>query len=237
MNPWVRAFALDWIVIIAAFTAAFIWLPLWLAVPSSALVIGSRQHALAILAHDAAHRHAPKSMRALSFWIIGIDIWAYRDFHFAHHRLLGSPLDPELQLHKFHWDNFSWRCVAKDLLGFSARETLKIWRLAGGSYPILLGALCAIAIVETAVKVVLVTGFDARPSVVPWAVVVWLLAINTSFMACFRQRAIIEHGYAYRIRYLHKLVLFPHNCWYHEKHHKDPAIPFWSLSRGESMVS
>jgi fatty acid desaturase len=88
------------------------------------VVIGARQHALAILGHDGAHRLACRNRFIndlltciLCFWPIGAALGGYRRFHFGHHRLVGTSDDPEL-LHKEHAWLGQWQ------------TPLKPWRLA-----------------------------------------------------------------------------------------------------------
>lgn len=201
---WKTAFLLDWLVILLAFK--LLWLPL------AVLVIGTRIHAIAILAHDGAHWNASEFMAKLAFGLIGVNLKKYRKFHFEHHAKLGTYEDPELRVHTPNWDAFSWKCLLKDLSGLSAIEMMRIWRFAGGEYWRMGLTLAVFAIVS------------------PVFAVAWMMAIGTSFMACFRLRAVIEHGHAFRITPLMELVLFPHNCRYHAEHHANPSIPFHKLS-------
>lgn len=208
-NPWLRAFVIDWLIILAAYN--LLWLPLAL------IVIGTRIHALAILAHDGAHFNAPSEWFArLAFNLIGVNLKKYRTFHFGHHFDLGTHRDPELRVHTHHWDAFSWRCVAKDLCGLSTFEMLRIWRFAGGEYWRIGATLGLFALFS------------------PLFALLWAMALGTVFMTCFRQRAIIEHGHAYQIKPWMRLILFPHNCEHHEKHHANPALSFDKLSNHSS---
>lgn len=199
MRPFYRSLALDLGIIAGAS-----FLPWYIAV----LVIGTRQHALAILGHDGAHGHAPQWLTRLIFWSIGVNLDRYRAFHFDHHKYLGTDRDPESPFRNDDWNKFSWRNVGRDLVGLSAPEMLRIWRTAGGSYP--------------AITTTLVILFVFSPSFA----LTWLAALGTSFVACFRQRSIIEHGEAYPIGRVHKLILFPHNCWRHAEHHANPGRSF-----------
>ena len=99
---WLAAAAADWFIIAAALTAVF-WWPSWWVVIVAVLIIGNRQHALGILGHDGAHfaicSHRPTNnalARWLAFLPMGLDLEGYRRFHFAHHRDVGTPADPEL---------------------------------------------------------------------------------------------------------------------------------------------
>ena len=83
--PWLRDAVLDWTVIAGAlFVAHAFSNPLtWLL---ALLVIGNRQHALAILGHDGTHftlSHDRKLndflTNLLAFWPIGLTVSGYRD--------------------------------------------------------------------------------------------------------------------------------------------------------------
>lgn len=202
---WLRTLIID----LAIIVAAFIVLPL----PFSILVIGTRQHALAILGHDGAHGHATQWMTRLVFWSIGVNLERYRAFHFDHHKYLGTDRDPETPFRNDDWNKFAWRNVGRDLAGLSALEMGRIWRTAGGSYAIIGVVIAVFTLIS------------------PTFALTWVAALATSFVACFRQRSIIEHGEAYSFGRLHKLILFPHNCWRHAEHHANPALSFDQLNR------
>jgi fatty acid desaturase len=57
---WLRDLLLDWLLI---FLAIAIGLNFWYLIPVSIFIIGNRQHALAILGHDATHKLVSKNNR------------------------------------------------------------------------------------------------------------------------------------------------------------------------------
>jgi len=67
-------------------------------------------------------------------------------------------------------------------------------------------------------------------------IVVWYLALYTSFWAVFRMRAYTEHvGTTGTLRMTEparwkKLLYLPANTWLHWEHHKWPGIPSWQLA-------
>lgn len=206
---WLDALIVDLLLIAAAFFAAAT--SVYLVVPAI-FVIGTRIHAIAILAHDGAHFNAPEFMAKFAFNLIGVNLKKYREFHFEHHAKLGTYEDPELRVHTHHWDTFNLVCVIKDLTGLSTMEMLKIWRFAGGEPKRMAVVLVILALID------------------PLFAFLWMVSLGTVFMACFRQRAIIEHGYAYEIKPW-MAVLFPHNCWRHAEHHANPKTPFYRLGK------
>ena len=207
---WLAALTVDLLLCVAS----YIYLPL----PIAILVIGSRQHALGLLGHDGAHglafadRTVNDRFTRICFGLLGMRLIPYRLFHMPHHANLGHSGDPELPLkqHKSWWV-FSWKYVARDLAGLTSKEALNMWRHAGGDYRLIGLVITVMALVS------------------PMFAVAWVIALSTVFVACNRQRMIIEHGTPYKYNILHKLILFPHNGWKHAEHHADASIPYYKL--------
>jgi fatty acid desaturase len=95
------AVALDWAVIICCF-----WLALrfqhWAVWVAAAVVIGTRQHALLVMMHDATHYRLLRNRRwndRLSDWLLAYPVFlttaSYRRHHLAHHRHLNTDEDPD----------------------------------------------------------------------------------------------------------------------------------------------
>ena len=83
---------------------AWVWWTPWAVVPA-VLVTATQQHAMFVLAHDAAHYRLFRS-RALNDAagrflgsITGISMCAYRVVHRLHHNHLYGPQDPDVALH------------------------------------------------------------------------------------------------------------------------------------------
>lgn len=93
-----------WAVIGACFAALAIWPSVWTFL-AAVFVLGGRQLALAILAHEAAHRLLFRT-QALNEWIgdglcarpIWNDVPRYRQHHLRHHAHTGMDGDPDLSL-------------------------------------------------------------------------------------------------------------------------------------------
>ncbi len=93
-----------WAVIGACFAALAIWPSAWTFI-AAVLVLGGRQLALAILAHEAAHRllfRTPALNEWLGDWLCARPIWndvrRYREHHLRHHVHTGTDGDPDLSL-------------------------------------------------------------------------------------------------------------------------------------------
>lgn len=96
------AIAIDWACIVAITLTAQRFAPLW-SWPLAWLLIATRQHALLILMHDAAHglllrRRSWNDAIADAFcaWPMFLCTAAYRESHLRHHRFLNTERDPDL---------------------------------------------------------------------------------------------------------------------------------------------
>lgn len=97
LHWWLR-FAGEWSLIVALMAAAttlgpWSWLPV-------AWLVGTRQHALAVIGHMGSHRLCGPGSELLA-WLcfapMGGDMRRYRSAHLAHHRAIGVPgIDPEV---------------------------------------------------------------------------------------------------------------------------------------------
>ena len=137
---WLSLVFVDWFYIVGALGAAYYFQNVfvyWLA----SLVIGNRLHALSIMGHDGAHHTASrrKSLNDIlvclfAFWPLGVGLNGYRDFHFAHHRNVGTSSDPELKHKQWATPEYGLplgqgallKYVLKDLIGFGAKG---VWSL------------------------------------------------------------------------------------------------------------
>ena len=84
-------------------TALYLWYPL--AVLPAIVVIGSQQHAMFVLAHEAAHyrlfgnRTLNEFVGRLLGSVAGISMCSYRVVHRLHHNDLYGRTDPDIALH------------------------------------------------------------------------------------------------------------------------------------------
>jgi hypothetical protein len=117
--------------VIVVGSAAWVWSP-WVVLPAIVLV-ATRQHALFVLAHEAAH-HRLFARRGLNEFagraiggVTGISMCAYRVVHRLHHNDLYGPSDPDMALHGGYPRGRAYllRKLAADLAGLTAWKT---WR-------------------------------------------------------------------------------------------------------------
>src|ERR1017187_5953910 len=94
--PWLRDAVLDWTVIACALDLVHVFSnPVtWLL---ALLIIGNRQHALAILGHDGTHftlshdrKLNDRLTNLIAFWPLGLTVSGYRTLHFRHHKHAGT---------------------------------------------------------------------------------------------------------------------------------------------------
>ena len=198
--------------------AAWFWSPWW--VLPAIVLVATRQHALFVLAHEAAH-HRLFARRGLNEFVgraiggvTGIPMCAYRVVHRLHHNDLHGPSDPDMALHGGYPRGRAYllRKLAGDVAGLTAWKT---WRyffgLPGVSRPGPAGgrlrplddtapALRRAALHDRWTVVAcqmliplglaLVGGGDA---LLRYAVL-WLLPMATVLQVLLRLRAIAEHG-------------------------------------------
>ncbi len=210
------------------------------------LVIGNRQHALSIMAHDGSHYLATKNKRLndvltalLTFYPLSIGMSGFRKFHFSHHSLVGTPNDPELFSRKLDmpfWDlpttprNIYWSAL-KDLTGLNTRTFFNLVH----TFP----RISTMDFAGPALWWVLVGGILLQFELW-WVIPLWAISLATSFLACFHLRVWTEHigtiG-VHRIKpaWWERLLFLPHNTWCHYEHHEWPTIPYWRLPESRML--
>jgi fatty acid desaturase len=124
-----------WLVIGATLGVALAYWswPLWLA---AVVIIGTQQHALFILSHDAAH-YRLFSHRGINDLIgrvcasaAGLSMCTYRVIHRLHHNHLYGPEDPDIALHG-GYPRGKWYLVKKLLKDLSALTAVKTYGYFG----------------------------------------------------------------------------------------------------------
>ncbi len=212
----------EWSAIVLAVVLAGVSPWFW---PLSIVIIGTRQHAIAVLGHDGAHfaicrnRRLNDVLAALSFWPFGMGLKPYREFHFLHHKAVGTPEDPELALKSLSpgkWRGHRIRTLLSDLCGGGSPEFVRAMFAADFQW--------ASLFVFGVYAVLIALG--------QWqAVALWVIASGTVFWASFRQRMLEEHCGRY-VTSRHRrtpalwrrLSYLPHHIWKHWEHHRWPSI-------------
>jgi fatty acid desaturase len=195
---------------------ALAWWPNPLVLLVCVILVGTRQHALFVIAHDAAHyllyerRWLNDLVGRACATLQGLSMCTYRVIHRLHHNNLYGELDPDTALHggypRGRW--YLIRKLLKDLAGLTAWKT----------YAYFLGGAPAL---NTATQVALRPLDDTSPklraearadrnfviafhaaalALAAWSgvifeyLVLWILPLVTVVQAILRLRAIAEHG-------------------------------------------
>ncbi|PCJ51917.1 MAG: hypothetical protein COA79_25095 [Planctomycetota bacterium] len=244
-SRWLLDSFLNWFLIISSiFLAGYLdhFLFYFLAI----LIIGSRQHSLAILAHDGSHWLVCKNRtlndlitNVLAFWPMGVTLSSYRDFHFRHHAYVGTARDPELG-HKIwaapEWDLPRSRkkkimLILKDMVGFSSLNLLKLFEITA---PSKLRIILENNLIPICVTMALfLTGHY-------YAIFLWYGALVTSYWMVFRLRIWSEHmgtSQTHRIKatFWQRWLFLPVNTWCHWEHHKYPNVPYYNLPSARKL--
>lgn len=255
---WLAAVATEWGIIAAVFLlcAAYPHVVVW---ALGVFLIGTRQHALGILAHEGVHSLVSADRRrndTLANWLTAYPLMysvaGYRTYHLQHHRWLETEKDPEqaaLRLYPAEWTfpmqrPALYRLLLRDMIGGSIRPAgdlvRYIWQVPGGAAP----EIARVALVHVAMAA------TAWALGHPWHyLVLWLLPLFTVAIMCFRIRTVAEHSGlgSPAIRYrqervdtlgttrttiynpIMKFLFGPHNMAYHVEHHLFPDVPVFRL--------
>jgi len=187
----------------------------WWVAAIAVVLIASLQHALFVLAHDAAHyrlyetRWLNDAVGRLCGTIAGVSMCAYRVIHRLHHNHLYGPQDPDIALHGGYPRGKAYlaRKLAKDLAGLTAFKTYSYFfglpaaNAATGKAERPLddtsARLRAAALRDrwTVLALHVLAPIAAFASGWGWQyVVLWVLPGVTVLQAILRLRAICEHG-------------------------------------------
>lgn len=253
------AIGFQWIVIIGS-----IWIALaindWWAFLLAVIVIGTRQHALAVLMHDASHYLIVRNKTLndviasifLSFPIL-TSTSRYRTHHGLHHRHVNTELDPDdnnRQIFATRLDMFV--TALKDVTGFNTMTTVGTLNHFGITGPMVkpaghpdgIGRLekgLAWTFYGVILLAVIVFGV--------WLefLFFWVLPLATVLPPILRFRALAEHGgcedgsdltMARTVTpgWLERVLLAPCNVHYHLEHHLYPGIPFYNLPKASDLL-
>lgn len=240
--------------VMALAVTAFILFPNPFVFIAAFLIIGSRQHGLAILAHDTAHGILFKN-KALNEWVgkyllaapYGGDMEAYRHYHLKHHRFAQSEKDPDLPLSaKFPTTKASLaRKFARDISGMTyLRLRLATWKMRN-SDEVLPGTD---AFQKTSPLPFLISNAILFGIFIlighPWLyLTLWLLPLWSWFFACLRLRNIAEHGMTTtddnpltharttRVNIAERIFFAPYWVNYHVEHHAYMFVPCYHLKQ------
>jgi fatty acid desaturase len=206
----------DFAVIAIAIAVALYFWPNPLVILVSVVVIGTRQHALFVIAHDAAHyllyerRWLNDAVGRACATVQGLSMCTYRVIHRLHHNNLYGELDPDTALHGGYPRGRSYliKKLLKDLSGLTAWKTYAYF--LGGAPALNTATNVAMRpLDDTSGKLreeakhdrnVVIAFHIALLLIFAWAgylveyLVLWVLPLVTVVQAILRLRAIAEHG-------------------------------------------
>lgn len=217
ISPWRSAWSVlqELLAIGALVAAALYWWTPWAVLPC-VILIGTRQHALFVLAHEAAHYRLfePRWLNELAGRLCaalpGLSMRTYRVIHRLHHNHLYTELDPDTALHGGYPRGRAYlvKKLLKDLGGLTAWKTYAYF--LGGAPALNTQTSVAIRpLDDTSSKLREEARADRNAVVIfhasalilsAWSgfflefLVLWLLPLITVVQAILRLRAIAEHG-------------------------------------------
>lgn len=248
----VLAIFIEWLICILCI---LIGIQFWQApvILASMLVIGTRQHALFMLYHDAVHGLVAKK-KWLNDFIINLTVGVpflipvqfYRPLHLGHHQFLGQDADPEK---KFLFVGQPWNYRALPLNKFIWQifldiSTLSLWMSLLAVYRARHDRDCAFKKYS----------FDAWGSVYA-ALIIWGGLLLVAFLhlpmlkilvlfyipyfsitPCLEKlRSFLEHNdhgdltNSWAPGFIGRLTIWPYHINYHQEHHRKPSIPWYRL--------
>lgn len=249
------AIATEWSAIAGA-----IALGAWAAHPlvtlAAVVLIGARQHALLVIAHDAAHFRMLPDRRwndaignLLLAWPMFVSVQGFRHFHGAHHRFLAVPGDGNRALWATHDDAGAvtpeWRypkspaALAWKIARRAALWTGAFWLLRGVVGGFQFGVTPAGKVARAAWMlgvVAVLTAIEGWPAFALY----WVLPYCTWHVAVQYVRLVCEHtevgnGGGYELTrttiptVVERLLVLPRHIGYHIEHHGYPSVPFYRL--------
>jgi fatty acid desaturase len=206
----------DFAVIALAITAALAYWPNAFVILLAILLIGTRQHALFVIAHDAAHyllyerRWLNDAVGRGCAMLQGLSMCTYRVIHRMHHNNLYGALDPDTALHGGYPRGKAYlaKKLLKDLSGLTAWKTYAYF--LGGAPALNTQTNVALRpLDDTSEKLrrearqdrnaviifhLALLGVFALTGYLVEYLVLWVLPLVTVVQAILRLRAIAEHG-------------------------------------------
>tara|TARA_X000000368_G_scaffold416609_1_gene410941 strand:- start:255 stop:1181 length:927 start_codon:yes stop_codon:yes gene_type:complete len=249
----------NWLQMSAAM-ALFFFYPNVITFLVALVIIGSRQFALAVLAHDAAHNLLFENNKVNDLagqWFCAYPIFqdnrVYRPYHLKHHRHTETEDDPDLVLSSpFPITKKSFiRKIFRDLTGITGVKRYwgslssifrtkgdnvfnKISKTSNKLHGFLISNLIIFILISTTMH---------------WSLflLLWWLPSFTYYSLIIRIRNISEHAVTpgnddfdntrtTKSTVLTRFLMVPHNVNYHLEHHLFTRCPWYNLPKAHSMM-
>lgn len=233
--------AWEWICILACAWLCeryFSW-PIWLL---ACVCIGSRLHALGIMAHDGTHGLLFRNRRLndlvvelLLAWPVFLSLPAYRQMHKQHHRLLNTAEDPDWARNRPDRlaTSRGWLEFLRIMGGING-EQRQLLRFVGANSPAEKPMVPRLLIFAVVVGAAVATGSLALVGKY------WLAPFFSWFLLSMRLKGTAEHfaventeacnaARTLRPGIFARLLIAPKNVHFHIEHHLYPSVPFYRL--------
>ena len=260
-RDWINvvSISLNWLQIIAAM-ALFFYFPNVLTFLLSVVVIGSRQFALAVLAHDGAHNllfFNEKINDFASQWFCAFPIFSdnrpYRPYHLAHHRFTESENDPDISLSApFPITKASFRRkVIRDLTGQTGfkRYSIALKSIFSSEADNFQGKIKKISDKISGFLITNLVIFSLITILSHWYIyfLLWWIPAFTYYSLIVRIRNIAEHSVTpgetnlnntrtTKASFLTRYLLVPHHVNFHLEHHLFTNCPWYNLPKVHEML-
>ena len=260
-RDWINvvSISMNWLQIIAAM-ALFFYFPNVLTFLLSVIVIGSRQFALAVLAHDGAHNLLFSNEKINDFvsqWFCAFPLFSdnrpYRPYHLAHHRFTESENDPDLSLSApFPITKASFRRkVIRDLTGQTGfrRYSIALKSIFSSEADNFAGRIKKISDKIGGFFISNLVIFSLIAIFSHWSIyfLLWWIPAFTYYSLIVRIRNIAEHSVTpgdtnlnntrtTKASLLTRYLLVPHHVNFHLEHHLFTNCPWYNLPKVHEML-
>jgi fatty acid desaturase len=260
----IAAITVEWSILALAIAVGTL-VDAWPVTLLAIVVIGARQHALTVIAHDAAHfRLLPHRQlndwvgNVLLAWPMFISVQGFRHYHGDHHRHLNREGDGNRALWNTHdaegrftWE---WRYPKTPLL-YALKLARRVFLLTGLFWIVrglIGGFMFGVSLLGHVVRLLLwaavawlLTVFDAWPEfflywVVPYCT--WHIAAQYIRLTCEHSAIQSEDPRYADTRttipgWIGRFLVLPRNIGYHIEHHWYPSVPFYRLPELHALLA
>ena len=260
-KDWINvvSISLNWLQIIFSM-ALFFYFPNVLTFLLAVIIIGSRQFALAVLAHDGAHNllfSNEKINDFISQWFCAFPLFSdnrpYRPYHLAHHRFTESENDPDLSLSApFPITKASFRRkVIRDLTGQTGfkRYSIALKSIFSSEADNFAGRIKKISDKISGFFISNLVIFSLIAIFSHWSIyfLLWWIPAFTYYSLIVRIRNIAEHSVTpgdtnlnntrtTKASLLTRYLLVPHHVNFHLEHHLFTNCPWYNLPKVHEML-
>ena len=260
-KDWINvvSISLNWLQIIFSM-ALFFYFPNVLTFLLAVIIIGSRQFALAVLAHDGAHNLLFSNEKINDFvsqWLCAFPLFSdnrpYRPYHLAHHRFTESENDPDLSLSApFPITKASFRRkVIRDLTGQTGfrRYSIALKSIFSSEADDFKGKIIKISDKISGFFISNLVIFSLISIFSHWSIyfLLWWIPAFTYYSLIVRIRNIAEHSVTpgdtnlnntrtTKASLLTRYLLVPHHVNFHLEHHLFTNCPWYNLPKVHEML-